>query len=74
METTISTRVAYRGIADEMRDMQVGQIVQFPLDKYNYNSVRATPSTTLVPERAGGKKWRTRVNYDEKCTEVIRIS
>lgn len=57
-----------------MRDMKVGDIVQFPLDTYNYNSVRSTPSTSLVLERAEGKMWRTRVNYEEKCTEVIRVS
>ncbi len=67
-------KIATRGIAEEMRDMEVGDVVNFPLDKYNYNSVRATPSTTLVPERAQGAKWRTRVNYEEKCTEVTRTA
>lgn len=67
-------KIATRGIAEEMRDMAVGDVVNFPLDKYNYNSVRATPSTTLVPERAEGAKWRTRVNYDTKCTEVTRTA
>lgn len=67
-------KIATRGIAEEMRDMAVGDVVSFPLDKYNYNSVRATPSTTLVPERAEGAKWRTRVNYDAKCTEVTRTA
>ncbi len=72
MEKTV--RIATLGIADEFRKMEVGDIVQFPLANYNYNSVRATPSTTLVPDRAAGKRWKTRVNYDDKCTEVIRIS
>lgn len=72
MEKTL--RIATRGIAEEMRDMEVGDVVSFPLDKYNYNSVRATPSTTLVPERAKGAKWRTRVNYEDKCTEVTRTA
>lgn len=67
-------KIATLGIADEMRNMEVGDVVQFPLSKYNYNSVRATPSTSLVPDRAAGKRWKTRVNYDDKCTEVIRIA
>ncbi len=72
MEKTI--RIATLGIAEEMRNMEVGEVVQFPLEKYNYNSVRATPSTTLVPERASGKRWKTKVNYDDKCTEVKRLA
>ena len=70
----MAKRIATMGIADEFRNMKIGDIVQFPLATYNYNSVRATPSTTLVPDRAAGKKWKTRVNYDEKCTEVIRTA
>lgn len=72
MEKTI--RIATLGIADEFRKMEVGDVVRFPLSNYNYNSVRATPSTTLVPDRAAGKRWKTRINYDDKCTEVIRIA
>lgn len=72
MEKTV--RIATLGIADEFRKMEVGDIVQFPLSHYNYNSVRATPSTTLVPDRVAGKRWKTRVNYDDKCTEVTRIA
>lgn len=72
MEKT--AKLAVLGIAEELRNMEVGDIIQFPIDKYNYNSVRATPSTTLVPDRAAGKAWRTRLNIKDKCTEVIRIS
>lgn len=67
-------RIATLGIAEEMRNMEIGDVVRFPFVKYNYNSVRATPSTTLVPDRSDGKRWRTRVNYDDKCTDVTRLA
>lgn len=67
-------RIATNGVADELRNMEVGEIVQFPFDKYNYNSVRSTPSTALVKERAEGRSWKSRANYEGKCAEVIRIS
>lgn len=72
MEKTV--RIASLGITEEMRNMNVGDVVLFPLDRYNYNSVRATPSTSLVPDRAEGKRWKTSVNYEQKCTEVTRIA
>lgn len=67
-------RIATQSIAYELRKMEVGDIVQFPLVTYNYNSVRSTPSTTLVPERMDGKQWKTHLNYVDKCTEVIRTA
>ena len=67
-------RIATLGIAEEFRKMKVGEIVQFPFEKYNYNTIRSTPSTSLVPDRAVGKNWKTRVNYEDKCTEVIRTA
>lgn len=67
-------RIATRGLTEEMRDMKVGQMVRFPLDLYNYNSVRATPSTSLVLDRVAGKKWKTKLNFDEKSTDVTRIA
>lgn len=74
MTTSKTKRVASLGIAEEMRRMEVGGVVKFPFDKYNYNSVRSTPSTTLVPERTEGKRWKTKINYEEKCTEVTRTA
>ncbi|MDE6803395.1 MAG: hypothetical protein K2J29_02005 [Muribaculaceae bacterium] len=67
-------RVATRGILVEMRDMKVGDTVRFPIDKYNYNSIRAMPGTSLVPDRMKGKKWKTKINYEDKCIDVIRVS
>lgn len=72
MEKTI--KIATLGIAEEMRLMKVGDVVQFPLSRYNYNSIRSTPSTTLVNDRVEGKKWKTKINFDDKCVEVIRIA
>lgn len=63
------------GIADELRDMQVGDVVRFPLNKYNYNSIRSTPSTSLVNERAEeGREWKTKINYEDKCVDVTRTA
>lgn len=72
MEKTI--RTATLGIAEEFRRMEIGEVVQFPTAQYNYNSIRATPSTTLVNERLEGKKWRTKINFDDKCVEVTRLA
>lgn len=72
MEKTI--RIASLGITEEIRRMGIGDVVQFPLSQYNYNSIRATPSTSLVNERLEGKRWRTKINFDNKCVEVIRIA
>lgn len=67
-------RTATLGIAEEFRRMVVGEVVQFPLAQYNYNSIRSTPSTSLVPERMEGKQWKTKLDFDNKCVEVIRIA
>lgn len=67
-------RIATLGIADEMRSMEIGDMVRFPFERYTYNSVRVAPSSTLVPERANGKRWRCRINYEEKSTDVTRIA
>ncbi len=72
MEKTI--RIATLGIAEEFRRMLVGDIVHFPLAQYNYNSIRSTPSTSLVPERMEGKQWKTKLDFDNKCVEVIRTA
>lgn len=67
-------RVATLGITEEFRRMKIGDVVQFPTAQYNYNSIRATPSTSLVNDRMEGKRWRTKINLDNKCVEVIRIA
>ncbi len=67
-------KIATLGIADEFRKMDIGDIVHFPLDKYNYNTIRSAPNTSLVQDRLQGKKWKTKINYDERCVEVCRLS
>ena len=69
------TRIATLGIVEEMRSMKVGDVVKFPLSVYNYSSVRATPSGPLLNERVNeGKRWKTRVNYIDKCVDVTRTA
>lgn len=72
MEKTI--REATRGISEEFRSMDVGEIVRFPVSKYRYSTIRSTPSASLVNERMEGKRWKTRVDYPNKCIEVTRIA
>lgn len=68
-------RIATLGIAEEMRSMKVGDVVKFPLSEYNYTSVRATPAGALVNERVNeGKRWKTKVNYSDKCVDVTRTA
>lgn len=67
-------KIATLGIVDEFRRMNVGDVVRFPADKYNYNSIRSTPSTSLVQERMAGQRWKTRIDFDNKCVEVTRTA
>ncbi|ROT10391.1 hypothetical protein ED388_04520 [Muribaculaceae bacterium Isolate-007 (NCI)] len=74
METK-ELRIATLGITEEFRNMGVGETVRFPLSRYKYSTIRATPSTSLVNERIEeGRSWKTQINYDEKCVDVIRIA
>lgn len=67
-------REAQGGIAEELRSMEVGETVQFPIPKYNYNSVRTAPGTTLISERLEGRRWKHKLDYDNRCVTVTRIS
>lgn len=65
---------AMLGVADEFRKLNVGDIVLFPIAAYNYQTIRSTPSTTLVPERINeGRKWTTKLDKDNKSVAVLRI-
>lgn len=66
--------MATRAMTDEMRSMEVGEVVRFPFDRYNYGCVRSAASGGLIHERAEGKRWRTHANIDEKSTDVTRIA
>lgn len=67
-------RIAKLGIAEELRNMEVGDIVQFPVTKYNYNSIRSSPTTSLIVEKLEGRRWRTRMDYDTGNAIVTRIA
>ncbi len=69
------TRIATRGIAAEARDMKVGDVVRFPLDNYNYNSIRSAPNSTLMPDRiSSGKRWKTKLDWEDRVVDLIRIA
>lgn len=72
MEKTI--KIATLGIAEELRNMEVGDVVQFPVPKYNYNSIRTSPGTTLVAETMEGRKWKTKKDIDNRCVLVTRTA
>ncbi|WP_305257596.1 hypothetical protein [uncultured Duncaniella sp.] len=67
-------RTAVLGYAMELRKMKVGDIVAFPLPKYNYNSVRASCSCTLAAELVDGWKFKTKRDFDNKRVLVIRTA
>ena len=60
-------------IADQFRKMKVGQTIFFPIDKYNPQTIRATPSSTLYKERAAGMKWITEFDVRGKRIAVTRV-
>lgn len=69
------TRIATRGIAEEFRDMNVGDVVQFPCDKYNPTSVRSCTATTLLPDRMNeGKAWSAKTDFETKSMMVTRTA
>lgn len=72
METTI--RTATGGIAEEYRKMKVGDVVAFPVPKYNYNTIRQTPQTSCLNESMEGRKWTTRKDFENKCIIVTRLA
>lgn len=62
------------GVTEEYKRLGVGEIVLFPVDTYNYQTVRTAPNTTMVPERLEGKKWSTKLDIDNKSYAVLRVS
>lgn len=63
------------GVAAEFRKLQVGDIVLFPIDAYNYQTIRSTPGTTMVPEVINeGRQWKTKLDRDNKSVAVLRIA
>lgn len=63
------------GVAAEFRKLRVGDIVLFPIDSYNYQTIRSTPGSTMVPEVINeGRQWKTKLDRDNKSVAVIRIA
>lgn len=72
MEKTI--RKATGGVAEEFRNLSIGEVIMFPMLDYNPNTVRNTPSASMLNERVKtGKKWITSTDLDDKCVYVIRV-
>ena len=72
MENTI--RIATGGIAEELRKMEVGDVVKFPMDRYNPSTMRSAPTAVMYKERGEGRNWKTKSNFEEQFTEVTRVS
>lgn len=60
-------------IKNEFSKMDVGDIILFSIDEYNYNSIRTAPGTIMVKERMKeGREYKTRVDHDNQATAVFR--
>ena len=69
-----SIREATGGVAEEFRNLSIGEVIMFPMLKYNPNTVRNTPSSTMLNERVNtGKKWITSTDMKDKCVYVARV-
>lgn len=66
---------AVSGVTAEFRKLQVGDIVLFPIDSYNYQTIRSTPAASMVPEVLNeGRQWKTKLDKDNKSVAVLRIA
>lgn len=67
-------RIASGGVAEEFRNLNVGEVIVFPMDAYNPNTVRNTPSASMLNERVKtGKKWITSTDTEDRCVYVVRV-
>ena len=64
---------AHLSATEQMRRMEVGDIVIFPAMTYNCNSLRCIPSTSLMKETVEGRRWTTRVDRPNKGVAVLRV-
>lgn len=66
---------AVLGVTAEFRKLQVGDIVLFPIDTYNYQTIRSTPGSTMVPEVLNeGRQWKTKLDRENRSIAVLRIA
>lgn len=59
-------------IKEWFKGMDVGDIVEFPLAEFNYNTIRSTPVASLFKEMHEGKRWRTRADAERGSIFVTR--
>ena len=71
---TKKKKIADGKAVDEFRQMKVGEVVLFPLERYSYAYIRDIPSGVLVKEMCEGCKWRTRIDRAAEAIEVTRVS
>lgn len=60
-------------IKDRFLKMEVGDVIYFPFEEYNPNTIRSTPASTLYNEVAEGKKWITKTDTFGKRMVVTRV-
>jgi len=68
METTI----AHNNIVGTIREMNIGDEVQFPIEKTPY--IRVALYNHLMPERQAGCRWTTLTDKEEGTVIVKRIA
>lgn len=59
---------------EEFRAMKTGEKLAFPIDEYNYSTIRAIPSSALVRERCDGWRWKTTLSVPDRAIIVTRVS
>lgn len=63
------------GVTAEFRKLKVGDVVLFPINSYNYQTIRSTPATSMIPEVLNeGRKWTIKLDKDNKSIAVLRIA
>lgn len=67
-------RIAEGKVVDEFRKMKIGDIVVFPTEFYNYQTIRSCPASCMIPERLKGWNWRVKLDIPNKAVSVIRLS
>lgn len=68
-------KMASLGVTEEFRRLEVGEIVLFPVGPYNYQTIRSTPGSTMIPEVLNeGRQWKTRIDKANKCIAVLRTA
>lgn len=71
-------RIAQKGIpvTTQLKEMEVGETLRFPLVDFNYCYVRTAPfSSALANERVlNNKEWTSKLNKEEKSGDITRIS